>query len=54
MKKAVSVLLSAIIILCSLTCMLIMPASAATNLWMGLSIDDWYTRQKNANVSSSA
>lgn len=50
MKKAVSVLLSAIIILCSLTCMLIMPASAATNLWMGLSTDDWYTKQMSANV----
>lgn len=52
MKKAVSVLLSAIIILCSLTCMLILPASAATNLWAGLSIDDWYTRQMDNNVTS--
>ena len=46
-----TVFLSALIVLCSLTCVFIAPVSAATNLWSGISAADWYTRQVHTGVS---
>lgn len=51
MKKLITIMLSAIIVITSLTCMFIAPASAAVNLWSGLSANDWYTRQVHSEVS---
>lgn len=54
MKKTMTVILSALIIICSITCVLIAPTSAAVNLWANISADDWYTRQTETAVSSPA
>lgn len=51
MKRIMTVFLSALIVLCSLTCVFIAPVSAATNLWSSISADDWYTRQVQTEVS---
>ena len=51
MKRILTVFLSALIVLSCITCVFIAPVSAATNLWSGLSADDWYTRQVHTQVS---
>ena len=45
MKKTLTIMLSALIVLSSLTCVFIAPVSAAVNLWNGISAADWYTKQ---------
>lgn len=51
MKKIMTVILSALVIVSSITCLLILPASAAANLWSDLSADDWYTRDIDGDSS---
>lgn len=51
MKKTITIMLSALIILTSLASMFIAPVSAAVNLWSDLSADDWYTRQVQTQVN---
>ena len=50
MKKTITIMLSVLIVLTSLVSMFIAPVSAATNLWSGISADDWYTRQVHSKA----